>query len=120
MTNLIMGLLWLAFGTFFLIENNFTGLTSYLFIAVAVFYFAIYIFELSHQYLTLEYGMLTRNLLVKDSIPLKEVKSIRKSGGFTLILKTENREMSINTRIIEPHSLELLEKELEKLNVERD
>lgn len=119
LSSLIMSLLWLAFGLYFLIENNFKGLTSYLFMAVAVFYLAIFIFESTHQYMTLENGMLTRNLLIKDSIRLDEIKSISKMGQY-YILKTDKRKININTRIIEPRSLEALNEELEKLNLEQD
>ncbi|MBN2614849.1 MAG: hypothetical protein JXR71_04085 [Bacteroidales bacterium] len=119
LSSLIMGLLWLAFGLYFLIENNFKGLTSYLFVAVAIFYFGIFLFESTHQYMTLENGILTRNLLIKDSIRLDEIQSISKTG-FYYILKTEQRKMNINTRIIEPASLEAFEKELEQLDVPTD
>lgn len=119
LSSLVMGILWLAFGFYFLIENNFKGLTSYLFLVVAGFYLGLYLFESTHQYMTLENGILTRNLFIKDSLRLDEIQSISKTGPY-YILKTESRKMNINTRIIEPASLEALNQALEQLDVTTD
>ena len=51
------------------------------------------------------------------SINLNEVKRIRKFAG-DYILKTDKRELTINTQLIDPISLEDLNAELKKLNVE--
>ena len=48
---------------------------------------------------------------------LTEIKRIKKFAG-DYILKTDKKELTINTQIIDPNSLAELNAELEKLNVE--
>jgi len=48
---------------------------------------------------------------------LTEIKRIKKFAG-DYILKTDEKELTINTQIIDPNSLAELNAELKKLNVE--
>jgi len=114
---LFIGILWSVFGIFLLIRNESSHWVYYVWFIIPALYFALFFYESYNQYLTLENGILTRNLLTRASIPLKEIKSIRKSGKHILILESEKQELSIDTKIIAPDSLAVLNKELEKLDV---
>jgi hypothetical protein len=66
---------------------------------------------------TIENGIINVNGPFGKKLNLNEVKRIKKFAG-DFILKTDNKEMTINTQIIEPTSLSELNEELEKLDVE--
>ena len=48
---------------------------------------------------------------------LMEIKSIKKFAG-DYILKSDTKELTINTQMIDPNSMAMLNNELEKLQVE--
>jgi hypothetical protein len=50
-------------------------------------------------------------------LKLTEIKRIKKFAG-DYILKTDKKELTINTQFIEPNSMVELNAELEKLNIE--
>ncbi len=55
--------------------------------------------------------------LFGKKLNLTEIKSIKKFAG-DYILKTDNKELTINTQMIDSNSLTDLNTELEKLDVE--
>jgi hypothetical protein len=71
----------------------------------------------NYKYLTIENGIINVNGPFGKKLNLTEIKQIKKFAG-DFILKTEKKELTINTQIIDPNSLTELNAELEKLNVE--
>ena len=86
-------------------------------IGAGFFMLLFYFFELKKQYLIIDNGIIKQNWPFGKSIDLTNTKQIRKFAG-DYILKTEKKELAINTQIIDPNSLSDLNTELEKLNVE--
>ncbi len=69
------------------------------------------------SYLTIENGIISVNQPFGKKINLTEIKRIKKLGG-DYILKSDKKELTINTQIIDPNSLAELNTALKKLNVE--
>lgn len=115
--NLILGIVWLIFGLLdlnFSKENRWTDYGDLLF---GILYLILYFYQKRSKYLTIENGILKVNGSFGKKINLTEIKRIKKFAG-DYILKTDKKELTINTQIIDPKSLAELNTELEKLNVE--
>lgn len=91
--------------------------TDYGYIIFAILYLILYVYQKQNKYLTIENGILKINGSFGKKINLTEIKRIKKFAG-DYILKTDKKELTINTQIIDPNSLVELNTELEKLNVE--
>jgi len=74
-------------------------------------------FQKNYKYLTIENGIINVNGPFGKKLILTEIKRIKKFAG-DYILKTDEKELTINTQIIDPNSLAELNAELKKLNVE--
>ena len=116
--NLVLGLFWFVFGLVLLIFNDFSNLSDTFWIVMALIYIGMYSYEYFNQYLTIENGIIKVNNLFGKKIYLTEIKQIKKNFAGDYILKTNKKELTINTQIIDPDSLADLNSELEKLNVE--
>ena len=114
---LISGIGWLVIGiiqvTF---DEKLKGFNFGWFILSGV-YLIMYFYQKRGKYLTLENGIINVNGPFGKKLILTEVKRIKKFAG-DYILKTDEKELTINTQIIDPNSLVELNAELEKLNVE--
>ena len=115
--NLIMGLIWLLFGLVMVIFDEFSRWYDYFWLIMALLYFGIYYYEYHYQYLTIKNGTLKVNSLFGRRINLAEIKRIKKFAG-DYSIKTDKKELTINTQIIDPGSLTELNTELKKLNAE--
>ena len=117
--NLIFGLTWLIFAIvqlFFInYENN--GWIKYGWLGISLMYIVMYFYESLNQYLTVKNGIIKVNSPFGKKINLNEIKQIKKFAR-DYILKTDKKELTINTQIIDANSLTELNAELEKLNVE--
>jgi|TARA_R110002033_G_scaffold154824_1_gene191114 hypothetical protein len=115
--NLILGIIWLVW--FFI--SDFTkekmNWTDYGWLVISLAYLSIYFYQKQNKYLTIENGIIKVNSPFGKKLNLTEIKRIKKFAG-DYILKTDNKELTINTQIIDPNSLAELNAELEKLNVE--
>ena len=80
-------------------------------------YLGLYFYQKNYKYLTIENGIINVNGPFGKKLNLTEIKRIKKFAG-DYILKTDKKELTINTQIIDPNSLAELNAELEKLNVE--
>jgi hypothetical protein len=80
-------------------------------------YLGLYFYQRNYKYLTIENGIINLNGPFGKKINLTEIKRIKKFAG-DYIIKTDKKELTINTQIIDPSSLAKLNAELEKLNVE--
>ena len=115
--NLILGIIWLVW--FFI--SDFTkekmNWTDYGWLVISLAYLSIYFYQKQNKYLTIENGIIKVNSPFGKKLNLTDIKRIKKFAG-DYILKTDEKELTINTQIIDPNSLAELNTELEKLNVE--
>lgn len=124
-SNLRIGLLFLSIGviliiiSFFIAELKNISLKSIGVgqIGSGIFILILYNYELNKQYLIIENGIIKQNWPFGKKLNLTEIKQIKKFAG-DYILKTDKKELTINTQIIDKKSLVDLNAELEKLNVE--
>ncbi|UMB52639.1 hypothetical protein MKD41_09855 [Lutibacter sp. A64] len=114
--NLIFGIVWLIFGLLSIFTKEKTYWTDYGYIVISILYLLTYFYQKQYKYITIENGILKINGAFGKKINLSEVKQIKKFAG-DYILKTNKKELTINTQIIDPDSLIELNTELEKLNV---
>jgi len=115
--NLIFGIIWLTYFLVKLIFDEEIHWIDYGWILISLAYFGIYFYQKKYKYVSIENGILTVNGPFGKKLNLNEIKRIKKFAG-DYIIKTDNKELTINTQIIEPNSLAELNAELEKLNVE--
>lgn len=115
--NFIVGLIWLLLGLVLMIINDFNNLSDIIWILMGIVYFGIYSYEYHNQYLAIENGTMKVNTLFGRKINMNEIERIKKFPR-EYILKTDKKELIINTQIIDLDSLANLNAELEKLNVE--
>ena len=115
--DLILGIVWLIFGLLSLNYNGENNWNDYGYLVFGILYLILYFDQKRNKYLTIENGILKINGSFGKKINLTEIKRIEKFAG-DYILKTDKKELTINTQIIDPNSLAELNAELEKLNVE--
>ncbi len=115
--NLIFGILWLTISLLGIFTKDNPYWTDYGFLIISILYLGTYFYEKKNQYLTIKKGQILVNQPFGKKIILAEIKRIKKFAG-DYILKTDKKELTINTQIIDPNSLAELNNELEKLNVE--
>src|SRR5690554_2974857 len=115
--NLIFGIIWLTYFLVKLIFDEELHWIDYGWILISLTYFGTYFYQKKFKYVSIENGILTVNGPLGKKLNLTEIKRIKKFAG-DYIIKTDNKELTINTQIIEPNSLAELNAELEKLNVE--
>ena len=115
--NLYLGLLWLVNGIIQTVRNENVDLFDYSWFLISGIYLLIYFYQKKEKYLTLENGFIKQNWPFGKKLNLNEIKWIKKFAG-DYILKTDEKELAINTQIINPSSLTELNAVLEKLNVE--
>ena len=114
--NLIFGIVWLIFGLLSIFTKEKTYWTDYGYIVISILYLLTYFYQKQYKYITIEKGILKINGAFGKKINLYEVKQIKKFAG-DYIIKTDKKELTINTQIIDPDSLIELNTELRKLNV---
>ena len=115
--NLIFGLFWLIWffiGVFGKEEPNWT---DYGWIVISLMYLGMYFYQKNYNYLTIENGFIKQNWPFGKKMNLNEIKRIRHFAG-DYILKSENKELTINIQLIDEESLLELKTELKKLDVE--
>ncbi|WP_136468279.1 hypothetical protein [Flagellimonas onchidii] len=117
-SNLILGIIWTGLGLYNLLEEDNLRTFDYGYLAIGVLYLAHYIYDLTNQYLTIENGMIWKHAFGKK-IRLDEISWIKKFAG-DYILKTESKELHIDTNLIKESSLTKLNKTLEELNLSSD
>ena len=115
--NLIFGIVWLIFGLLGVFTKENPYWTDYGYLGISMLYLIIWFYQKQNKYLTIENGIIKINGSFGKKISLTEIKRIKTFAG-DYIIKTDNKELTINTQIIDPKSLTALNIELEKLNVE--
>ena len=115
--NLIFGIFWIFFfilATFFKDELHWM---DFGYLVISVLYLGLYFYQRENQYLIIENGYIKYNRPFGSKFDLSEVTAIRKFAG-DYILKSDNKDFTINTQMVDPDSMSALNTELEKLNVE--
>ena len=115
--NLIFGIIWLTYFLIQLIFDKEIHWIDYGWILISLAYFGIYFYQKKYKYVSIENGILTVNGPLGKKLNLTEIKRIKKFAG-DYILKSDKKDLTINTQIIDPNSLAELNAKLEKLNVE--
>ena len=115
--NLIFGIIWLTYFLIQLIFDEEIHWIDYGWILISLAYFGIYFYQKKYKYVSIENGILTVNGPLGKKLNLTEIKRIKKFAG-DYILKSDKKDLTINTQIIDPNSLAELNAKLEKLNVE--
>lgn len=115
--NLIYGIIWMTFFLVKLIFDDELHWLDYGWVLISLAYFGIYFYQKKYKYVTIENGVLSVSGPFGKKINLNEIKRIKKFAG-DYILKSEEKELTINAQIIDPNSLAELNTELQKLNVE--
>ncbi|WP_150452660.1 hypothetical protein [Arenibacter lacus] len=114
--NLIFGIIWLSY-FFIRLLNDEVHWIDYGWLVISLAYFIYYLYQKKYSYVTIDNGIIIVNGPLGKNLNLIEVKQIKKFAG-DYILKSDNKELTINTQLIDPNSLATLNAELEKLNVE--
>lgn len=115
--NLILGIVWFIWFFVGFFEKKEQNWIDYGWIFMSLMYLGLYFYQKNYKYLSIENGTIAVEGPLGKKMNLNEVKRIKKFAG-DYILKTDKKELTINTRIIEPNALSDLKTELEKLNVE--
>src|SRR5690625_3237466 len=115
--NLIFGIIWLTYFLIQLISDKEIHWIDYGWILISLAYFGIYFYQKKYKYVSIENGILTVNGHLGKKLNLTEIKRIKKFAE-DYILKSDKKDLTINTQIINPKSLAEKNTELEKLNVE--
>ena len=116
--NLILGLVWIVLGTLSIVTDDEIRWTDYGYLVIGILYIGHYLSDLTNQYLTIENGTIRKNGLYGywKKINLNEINWIKKfAGDYTL--KTEQKELKINTELIDKDALSELNKILTELNL---
>jgi len=113
---LTAGLFWLIFFIVILFEKERLNWIDYGWIVMSFVYLGIFYYQKKYKYITIEDGIIRINGPLGKELKLIEIKRIKKFAG-DYIIKTDQKEMTINTQIIDPNSLKELDVELEKLDV---
>jgi hypothetical protein len=115
--NLIFGIIWLSYFINKIAFDDTLRWIDYGWVFLSLTYFGIYFYQKKYKYVTIENGILTVNGPLGKKLQLDEIKLIKRFAG-DYIIKSNNKELTINKQIIDPNSLSELNAELEKLNVE--
>ena len=114
-TNLVFVILWLilifikiSFDVIYWVDSGW--------IAVSLLYLINAIYQKKYPYILFKNGYIYVNGPLGKSMNLSEIKQIKKFTG-DYILKTDKKELTINTEYLDPESREKLVGELKKLEV---
>lgn len=104
--HLIIGALWFVLGvTGFIIGENIYWF-GYGYLMIAILYLGHFLYDQKHQYLIIENGRITKNILYgfKNKMDVDEIQEIKKVGG-DYILKSDTKILKINIDVIDNTSL---------------
>jgi len=93
---------------------------DYTYFVIFILYLAQYIYENKKQYLTIENGTISKNLLFQTKkMNLNQITQVKKFAG-DYILKSKLEELTINTQIIDEDSLADFDAVLSHLDLPAD
>ncbi|MGB5188712.1 hypothetical protein [Robiginitalea sp.] len=116
-SNLFQGLLWLVFSITLMVSDAFWANGMVIgYLVIAALFMGSYFYERHYGYLTLKADTIQKNTLIGKPIGLSEVRRIKKFAG-DYILETETAKMTINTQIIAPDCLKMLDEALSAIEL---
>ena len=116
--NLFLGILWIVLGILNILTDDKIRWNDYGYLVIGILYIGHYLYDLKNQYLIIENGTIRQNGLYgfRKKLNVDEINWIKKfAGDYTL--KTEQKELKINTELIDKDSLSELNKILAELNL---
>jgi high-affinity Fe2+/Pb2+ permease len=113
---LTAGFFWFMFFNVILFEKEELNWIDYGWIVMSIIYLGIFFYRKKYYYLTIINDNIRVNGPLGKELKLTEIKRIKKFAG-DYIIKTDQKEIIINTQIIDSSSLKELDAELEKLDV---
>ncbi|MCC5932349.1 MAG: hypothetical protein JJU28_24095 [Cyclobacteriaceae bacterium] len=116
---LIFGLIWLIWVVVIILIKKELDWTAYGYLAISAGYLILYFYHKHYKYVTIQNGIIRLNGPLGKKMRVSEIKQIKKFAG-DYILKSNNKELSINTQYIDQNMLDRLTAELDKLKVERN
>ncbi len=119
--NLVLSILYLTIGLEGIIYQENIRWTKYGMLSLGILYLTNSLYELKYQYLSIEYGILRKNMILgfTKKINLNDIIQIKVfTDEYTLITKTN--KITIHTEIIDPNSLSELKRILSKLDLPPD
>lgn len=111
--NFIFGLFWLILGVI-AITNSSSNIFNFGYLIAALIYFTKYVLKSKNQYVSIKNGIITLNKFIPKSLPIKDLKKIKKTGK-DYLLESDNIELKIETSFIEKNSLKDLKAILKQL-----
>ena len=113
---LTAGFFWFMFFYVILFEKEELRSLDYGWIVMSLIYLGIFFYRKKYSYVTIKNDSIRVNGPLGKELKLTDIKRIKKFVG-DYILKTDQKEIIINTQIIDSSSLKELDTELEKLDV---
>lgn len=110
------GFFWFMFFNVILFEKEELNWIDYGWIVMSLIYLGIFFYRKKYYYLTIINDNIRVNGPLGKELKLTEIKRIKKFAG-DYIIKTDQKEIIINTQITDSSSLKELDAELEKLDV---
>ena len=102
----------------FYIEGKKFSWNNSVYLVLAIITFTLYFYTKNYGYLTIKNGVLRRNkILFAKVINLKNIDSFNNYGG-DYHIKANDKKMTINTHLIDVESLDYLNTELSKYNLD--
>jgi predicted membrane protein len=112
---LIMIVLWFVLLIANLLFNEFNKWSQSIGIILPLLFITTYAYQYLNQYLTIENELIYLNSPFSKKMELKEIKNIKKFAG-EYILKSDEKELRIDTTLIDQESLTYLNEKLKSLN----
>lgn len=114
--NLALGLFWIVSATVSIWESDKIYWLSYVTMLIGVIYIGMSLWEFNNQYLTLTPNIIKENSLFGKKILLKDIIEVKKVFG-DYILKTDQKELSINMSLVHDDSKAELNAFINSINV---
>lgn len=112
--HLIFSILWFSLGMAGIFMTDQFYWPGFIFIVFALFYLGMYLYKRKNHYLSLENDFIKIHRPFVKPLPIKEITGIDYHAE-DYILKTEEKNLTINTAIITSDSRSQLRKELKKI-----
>ena len=114
--NLILGLVWIVFFAVDWILDDTPGWGRYGWLVIGITYIGIYLYQSRARYLSINADTIRVNAPWGKQMRISEIRTVRRFAG-DYILKSQGRELVINTQIMAPESLDRLNAEIEKAGI---
>lgn len=114
--NLILGILFFSMGILKFVEGT-AELFNYFQLVLGLVMIGTFAFEAYFPYLKIENEIITKNTLIKKSIPLSEINRIRKFAG-DITLYSAHQELKIHPQLIAKPERKELDEILQSLPIE--